>query len=846
MRNDEFNNVKVTNEKEPFSYEFGNSQNVEFTFFDEKKDALKDELNENNEKNNENKVVDETEEEQTQDKKEKAKLDEKDLKGQEVKNSFDGSEAEAAASSTAASSAGAVASTVVAVSVAVVAVPVVSNLVGIDLYDQSKSEPSIVEKVEFSIGMNEIFAHIVMNELGEEEVYIAYVEQADVQISDQPDTRESDKLVTGDNYCSFTDLWPETTYNFYIKETISDVKVYETTVATRSQSSAMCTITFLPGEHGVGDSYTDEWYENDYYYLPSPEFEPEPGYIFDGWLVEGQPEVLDIESEVYITSDITVIAQWAVAYTVSFDPGEGSGSMDSEVVKAGSTYYLPDCDFTAPEDGTFDYWEVSTIAGRSFAVGDYFEVEEDTVVTAIWSIDTPPSQPVINDVSFNTTIDFTESEHDVELSLEVYDPDDQITNVTLEIVKNGYSFQAQTETINITNEISQTITLTDSYDFNYASESTFDYCLTYDIPLENDPSQTQTIQGPSGFLSFSDEQGRTFTFNRLDFLYGDANGQEIGFKPVFVDDLSEMNNIRCDFYPIWGSNANQLTNTISLTNMTNEALNTVSVQNFDFSQEYRYEIIYESGKFNGPTSGSGMEITVLSGTVNFSKIPLKYYDYIDIKNTYFTVDGQDYMAVELVNFNDPTDYYGLISLDIQITGQQSQTVYIESRSGVQLVPVTFGGASTVSVNLNVQGASYGTLEREVTQTINLDSSAGVVLGAYIPYALFSKEAARTGFQVFTNDVDDPKALENVTLDFTPCEDPDNPSPVAPDTTYVDVDLSSGENPDDTYYLYFDPDYHYNVVDGFALYPYKVELSYEISGSSYSILISDRMCFQLKN
>lgn len=56
----------------------------------------------------------------------------------------------------------------------------------------------------------------------------------------------------------------------------------------------------------------------------------------------------------YVIEVTAVSTKW----TISFDPGEGSGEMASVQVKDGDDYTLPACTFTAPSGKVFDYWDV--------------------------------------------------------------------------------------------------------------------------------------------------------------------------------------------------------------------------------------------------------------------------------------------------------------------------------------------------------------------------------------------------------------------------------------------------------------------------------------------------------
>lgn len=80
----------------------------------------------------------------------------------------------------------------------------------------------------------------------------------------------------------------------------------------------------------------------------------------------------------------TYYARWTAS--VSFDAGEGTGTMNSAVVTEGADYTLPANGFTAPLDHEFDAWSVG---GEKKAVGDSITVSADTTVTAEWKLISP-------------------------------------------------------------------------------------------------------------------------------------------------------------------------------------------------------------------------------------------------------------------------------------------------------------------------------------------------------------------------------------------------------------------------------------------------------------------------
>ena len=71
----------------------------------------------------------------------------------------------------------------------------------------------------------------------------------------------------------------------------------------------------------------------------------------------------------------------APTYTISFNPGEGTGSMAS-VPNTTGTYELPACTFTAPANKEFKAWQVN--GGEEKNPGDTIAVTGNTVLTALW------------------------------------------------------------------------------------------------------------------------------------------------------------------------------------------------------------------------------------------------------------------------------------------------------------------------------------------------------------------------------------------------------------------------------------------------------------------------------
>lgn len=82
------------------------------------------------------------------------------------------------------------------------------------------------------------------------------------------------------------------------------------------------------------------------------------------------------------TSEYTLIVNIGeVKYQVSFDSGDGKGSMETEEIVKGSKYKLPKCAFEAPENKEFKAWSVNNVEK---AVGDEITIDDNTEITALW------------------------------------------------------------------------------------------------------------------------------------------------------------------------------------------------------------------------------------------------------------------------------------------------------------------------------------------------------------------------------------------------------------------------------------------------------------------------------
>lgn len=138
-------------------------------------------------------------------------------------------------------------------------------------------------------------------------------------------------------------------------------------------------VSFDAGE-GNGSMEAEEFVKGSTYNLPKCTFEAPANKEFKAWSVNGKEKA--VGEEITIDADTEITALWKdIMVSVSFDPGEGKGSMNQIDFVKGSTYKLPECIFEAPENKEFKAWSVN---GEEKAVGDVITINEDTEITATW------------------------------------------------------------------------------------------------------------------------------------------------------------------------------------------------------------------------------------------------------------------------------------------------------------------------------------------------------------------------------------------------------------------------------------------------------------------------------
>ena len=124
---------------------------------------------------------------------------------------------------------------------------------------------------------------------------------------------------------------------------------------------------------------------------------PDEGYMLSALSVNGTPAAVAVGEETYTFTqpegDVTITAAFQMRneHTVTFDAGGGSEpedlpeevttAMPAKKVLHGSEYYLPECEFIAPEGKQFKAWQID---GTEYPVNAPVTVTADIAVKALW------------------------------------------------------------------------------------------------------------------------------------------------------------------------------------------------------------------------------------------------------------------------------------------------------------------------------------------------------------------------------------------------------------------------------------------------------------------------------
>ena len=180
---------------------------------------------------------------------------------------------------------------------------------------------------------------------------------------------------------------------------------YKVTVQDSANGSVTVVNATETAEDGTPLFYKDE--------LVMLSIAPDEGYMLSTLSVNGTPATVAVGEDTYTFAqpegDVTITAAFEKRndHTVTFDanggsepedlPEEVTTAMPAKKVLHGSKYYLPECEFIAPEGKQFKAWQID---GTEYPVNAPVTVAADITVKALWE-DAPPA-PVEYTVTVTT------------------------------------------------------------------------------------------------------------------------------------------------------------------------------------------------------------------------------------------------------------------------------------------------------------------------------------------------------------------------------------------------------------------------------------------------------------
>ena len=192
--------------------------------------------------------------------------------------------------------------------------------------------------------------------------------------------------------------------NFAISVTVEGAPRYKVTTEDSANGSVTVVNATETTEDGTPLFYKDE--------LVVLSIAPDEGYMLSTLSVNGTAAAVAVGEDAYTFAqpegDVTITAAFEKRndHTVTFDAGGGSEpedlpeevttAMPAKKVLHGSEYYLPECEFVAPEGKQFKAWQID---GTEYPVNAPVTVTADITVKALWE-DAPPA-PAEYTVRFN-------------------------------------------------------------------------------------------------------------------------------------------------------------------------------------------------------------------------------------------------------------------------------------------------------------------------------------------------------------------------------------------------------------------------------------------------------------
>ena len=184
--------------------------------------------------------------------------------------------------------------------------------------------------------------------------------------------------------------------NFSISVTVEGAPRYTLTIADSANGSITVVNATETAEDGKPLFFKDE--------LVMLSIAPNEGYMLSALSVNGIPATVAVGDDTYTFAqpeeNVTITAAFEKRneHTVTFDanggsepedlPEEVTTAMPAKKVLHGSEYYLPECEFVAPEGKQFKAWQID---GTEYPVNAPVTVTADITVKALWKDSEKPT-----------------------------------------------------------------------------------------------------------------------------------------------------------------------------------------------------------------------------------------------------------------------------------------------------------------------------------------------------------------------------------------------------------------------------------------------------------------------
>ena len=194
--------------------------------------------------------------------------------------------------------------------------------------------------------------------------------------------------------------------NFAISVTVEGAPRYKVTTEDSANGSVTVVNATETAENGTPLFYKDE--------LVMLSIAPDEGYMLSRLSINGTSAAVAVGEDTYTFAqpeeNVTVTATFEKRneHTVTFDanggsepedlPEEVTTAMPAKKILHGSEYYLPECEFVAPEGKQFKAWQID---GTEYPVNAPVTVTADITVKALWKDSEKPTGEIkINENSW--------------------------------------------------------------------------------------------------------------------------------------------------------------------------------------------------------------------------------------------------------------------------------------------------------------------------------------------------------------------------------------------------------------------------------------------------------------